>query len=291
MNSASFYRLFLLIAILASAPTGFCESLIDVKLQSRFGVVPGGTVDVSIIMGSSEQLGGIDFTIGYEDSIFDFVSVAQDTGLKHWEYFYSAYSPIEGTVRIVSIADIDNGPIHPDSADYYPRGSIARFRFSVMPTWTTDSSQVPFTFHWGSCQDNATSDRTGFRLFVVSNVYDASGQILWDETDNTAYPESLRIPNVGLPDSCIQTRTPPLYNIDFHFGAAANYIFCGNADANSMVNISDATYLIAYVFGEGPAPEPVLAGDVDCNSMVNISDAVYLVAYIFSGGPAPCAGC
>ncbi len=66
---------------------------------------------------------------------------------------------------------------------------------------------------------------------------------------------------------------------------------CGDADGNSIVNISDAVYLIAYIFGGGDAPNPVLAGDGDCNGIVNISDAVYLIAYIFGGGDAPCAVC
>ncbi len=34
-----------------------------------------------------------------------------------------------------------------------------------------------------------------------------------------------------------------------------------------------------------------VCGDANCDLAVDISDAVYLIAYIFSGGPAPCAGC
>jgi hypothetical protein len=34
---------------------------------------------------------------------------------------------------------------------------------------------------------------------------------------------------------------------------------------------------------------PLLAGDANYDSTVDISDAVYLIAYIFSGGAAPCA--
>ena len=66
---------------------------------------------------------------------------------------------------------------------------------------------------------------------------------------------------------------------------------CGDANGSGTVNISDAVYLIAYIFSGGPAPSPLLAGDANCIGSVNISDAVYLIAYIFSGGPAPCAGC
>ena len=66
---------------------------------------------------------------------------------------------------------------------------------------------------------------------------------------------------------------------------------CGDANGSGTVNISDAVYLIAYIFSGGPAPNPLVAGDANCSGTVNISDAVYLIAYIFSGGPAPCAAC
>ncbi len=33
---------------------------------------------------------------------------------------------------------------------------------------------------------------------------------------------------------------------------------------------------------------PAIAGDVNCDGMVSISDATYLINYIFAGGPAPC---
>ncbi len=67
--------------------------------------------------------------------------------------------------------------------------------------------------------------------------------------------------------------------------------FCGDADGSSIITISDAVYLINYIFAGGPAPDPVVAGDADCNGIVTVSDAVYLITYIFGGGPVPCAGC
>jgi hypothetical protein len=69
---------------------------------------------------------------------------------------------------------------------------------------------------------------------------------------------------------------------------ASAYVY-GDANADGGVDISDAVYLIAYIFSGGPAPEPLLAGDANCDGAVDISDAVFLIAYIFSGGPAPCA--
>ncbi|MCC6962076.1 MAG: dockerin type I repeat-containing protein [candidate division Zixibacteria bacterium] len=64
----------------------------------------------------------------------------------------------------------------------------------------------------------------------------------------------------------------------------------GDADGSGMITISDAVYLINYIFAGGAAPTPykLCSGDADCNCLVTISDAVYLINYIFAGGPAPC---
>ena len=62
----------------------------------------------------------------------------------------------------------------------------------------------------------------------------------------------------------------------------------GDADGNGQLTISDAVYLINFVFSGGPPPDPIDLGDADCTRTVTISDAVYLIRYIFAGGPAPC---
>jgi hypothetical protein len=71
---------------------------------------------------------------------------------------------------------------------------------------------------------------------------------------------------------------------------AAPYI-CGDADRNEMVNVSDAVYVINFIFAGGLNPDPMASGDVQCDGVVNISDVVGLIGYIFGGGPAPCEGC
>ena len=63
---------------------------------------------------------------------------------------------------------------------------------------------------------------------------------------------------------------------------------CGDCNADGTANITDAVYLITYIFGGGPPPNPLAAGDVNCDGSANITDAVYLIQYIFGGGPPPC---
>ena len=66
---------------------------------------------------------------------------------------------------------------------------------------------------------------------------------------------------------------------------------CGDADHSMVLNISDAVFVINYIFAGGPAPSPIEYADVDCNAIVTISDAVYMINYIFAGGAVPCAAC
>ncbi len=76
-------------------------------------------------------------------------------------------------------------------------------------------------------------------------------------------------------------------SFELKFTAAA----CGDLNASGRIDISDAVYLINYIFGAGAAPQDSANGDVNCSSRTDISDAVYMVNYIFASGPAPCAGC
>ena len=63
----------------------------------------------------------------------------------------------------------------------------------------------------------------------------------------------------------------------------------GDVDGGGSINVTDITYLVDYLFGDGPEPVPYLAGDCDCDDSVNVADLTYLVDYLFGGGPPP--GC
>jgi len=63
---------------------------------------------------------------------------------------------------------------------------------------------------------------------------------------------------------------------------------CGDANSDDKVNVSDAVFIINYVFQGGAAPSPYFTGDTNCDSTVNISDAVYIINYVFTFGFPPC---
>jgi hypothetical protein len=74
--------------------------------------------------------------------------------------------------------------------------------------------------------------------------------------------------------------------------AALQYSFgfdTGDVNQDGKVSISDAVYLINYLFKGGPSPYLLYRGDVNCNQSVTVGDVVYLINYLFKGGPPPCS--
>jgi Peptidase family C25/Propeptide_C25/Dockerin type I domain len=64
---------------------------------------------------------------------------------------------------------------------------------------------------------------------------------------------------------------------------------CGDANMDGSVNISDAVFIMNYVFVPGsPPPDPLEMGDTDCSGSVNVSDAVFIINYVFTQDKAPC---
>jgi hypothetical protein len=65
------------------------------------------------------------------------------------------------------------------------------------------------------------------------------------------------------------------------------YVLRGDANHDLSINVSDVTYLVGYLFGDGSEPVTLQAGDADADLSINVADLTYLTAYLFSGGPAP----
>jgi len=62
----------------------------------------------------------------------------------------------------------------------------------------------------------------------------------------------------------------------------------GDADGDGAIDLSDALYLINYIFRNSAAPTRFAAADANCDGVLNVADAVFLIIYIFHSGPAPC---
>lgn len=78
------------------------------------------------------------------------------------------------------------------------------------------------------------------------------------------------------------------YSDDYDAAEATTLFMRGDTNADKEVTISDAVYLVNYIFRDGPAPDPVDAGDANCDEDAGVSDVVYLINYLFRDGSPPC---
>ena len=63
---------------------------------------------------------------------------------------------------------------------------------------------------------------------------------------------------------------------------------CGDTNADGSVNLSDAIWLINYMFLSGPPPQPVLAcGDANMDGVAAMQDAIWIINFVFVGGAQP----
>jgi hypothetical protein len=63
-------------------------------------------------------------------------------------------------------------------------------------------------------------------------------------------------------------------------------LICGDVDGNGIgANIADLTYLVDYLFRNGPPPPNMATANVDGIGDVNVGDLTYLVDYLFRQGP------
>jgi hypothetical protein len=127
--------------------------------------------------------------------------------------------------------------------------------------------------------DQADADSDG-----VGDVCDECTDTDGDGYGNPGYPAS-----ACYLDNCYSIYNPDQADSDSDgIGDPCEYIR-GDANWDQEVTISDAVYIVNYLFEYGPPPFPLMeVGDVNCDGNVDIIDVVYLLNYLFKGGPPPC---
>jgi len=59
---------------------------------------------------------------------------------------------------------------------------------------------------------------------------------------------------------------------------------CGDVNNDSQINILDITFLINYLYKDGPEPPVMTAADTDASGAINLLDITALIAYLYKGG-------
>ncbi len=216
------------------------------------------------------------------DVLPGFVVVHADT-VEFQGFTGSAADPLICDVRLKNFAPIatlrlpvsyaGNMDISLDSISLV--GSRAQ-DFSSVSLISDDDANLRFVIH---CTDNSDGIPAGdgilFRMFLRYDV--SPPQIGANAIDTTSYLSYHMTTTTSL-----GSYKPAIIVGSLNIEGGKR----GDANRDTMINISDAVYLLNYIFSGGPQP-PIYNGDADASHLINISDPVYLINYIFSGGPQP----
>lgn len=179
----------------------------------------------------------------------------------------------------------------PDSVTFWYKGSGGTVMF-FGPGSDPFIVDLPLSVDW---QEESIPVPEDFDLFEIHFEFD-DGYI-----DDIYIPLVPSLSDVALPyDDCNNNGIPD--DDDIEEGVLSdvngNWIpdecegfsegFCGDANSDGSINVSDAVYIINYVFVGGDPPNPLANGDVNCDGSVNVSDAVYIINFVFVGGNPPC---
>jgi hypothetical protein len=138
---------------------------------------PGENACVYVNIGPNLDLGGFDLLLCYDQSALSFLgSVTPLNDLAEWEYFtyrYSANSNCTGScpsglIRIVAIADMDNGPtLHPSDDAFGLEGNVIEICFQTTSDINFYDQCLPIGFCSYDCGDNTLSSKSGNILYVA----------------------------------------------------------------------------------------------------------------------------
>jgi hypothetical protein len=262
---------------------------------------------------TSVEMGGFDFLIGYDQSALSFVEAEPGDLLVDggWEYFTYRHGydgncgngcP-SGMLRLVALAETNNGPYHPTNFDNSVSSNLANLTFYVVNDHNLDCMYAPIYWFWMDCGDNAISSKYGDTLFLEDRVFtfeDFEDIALGDPSvyEVTDHPATkMDFPSYyGTADECLDTdefdKAFPIRFIDFRNGGID--IICdsliddrGDVNMNGIAyEIADAVMLTNYFVNGLTAFNDHIDGSIaasDANAdgaTLTVADLVYMIRVI-----------
>jgi len=276
-----------------------CDSFtcLEVWIENTECVLTSSFVEVSISADFNIAVGGFDLVVKYDPTAFTLTDVYRGDATADWEYFtyrtgdIGGCSPVcpDGLIRMVAIADRNDGTPHPPEEAYMPNGEIAAMRFYVTSDLNFSGLTYAVDFYWFKCSDNAFSSRTGDTLFVEKLITNQYG-VVWDELDDDNYPEDSRYANIGVPDSClVGDKVKPQRCVIMRNGSIC-IIDPEEIDKRGDMNLNEIAYEIAdavlytnyFIFGPAVFTinygGQVAASDVNADGRtLTVGDLIYLI--------------
>ncbi|MEW5994871.1 MAG: dockerin type I repeat-containing protein, partial [Candidatus Zixiibacteriota bacterium] len=250
------------------------------------------------------QMAGFDFLITYDRSALNFQTVepgplfSEGPDGCNWEYFtyrrwfWPSYEPHffwAGLIRVIAIADINNGLPHPACYLLPTPFTLFTLVFLVTDNRLFQCQFAPVFFFWTHCGDNTISTVHGDTLFMSRRVYDRDGNEISTDAQFPTY--------FGAPEECLDLDFPrhkqPLRGIDFVNGGVD--IICadtidtwisGDLNLNGVIEIADAViYTNYFIYGLAVfhinTEIQIALSDVNGDGItLDVADLIYLVRII-----------
>ena len=277
------------------------DECIVVQIEQTEPALQGQFETVEIMFnGSTHELGGFDLLLTYDPSALSVGSAYPGSMFVNsdWEYFSYRQGPFgnctdacpSGMIRIVAIADVNNGAYHPTGFfDDNAVGDIANIDFLVTNDRTMECQFTKIDFFWLDCGDNSFSSRLGDTLWINRDIYDQlGGNIRDDYYGFPGYYGAHADCEIGMGGD----KPIPLRCVDYINGGL-DIICADEIDDRGDINLNGIAYEIAdavllsnyFVYGlaalEPNVEAKIAASDVNADGLsLSVADLVYMILVI-----------
>jgi hypothetical protein len=276
-----------------------------VVIEKVHNQIQGQFAYVDVFLAGSYNIGGFDLLIKYDASALTLSEVLPggfitDCGWEYFTYRFGADGNCDGgcpsgLVRIVSIAETNNGDNHPDCFHWGPTvdSTVASMKFLVSNDRTLECQYTAVEFFWIDCGDNALSSVTGDSLLISRYVWGYGGgdpYYLLNATAGVSFPTTQ-----GAQEECdIYTPGKPrAWRAADFFNGGVDIVCADSIDARGDINLNGYGYEIGdavlfsryFVYGLPVfiinADGQIAASDANADGLtLTVADLVYLIRVV-----------
>lgn len=189
----------------------------------------------------------------------------------------AGWTPIHGNLPDAPINDIIVDP-HLDSVLYIASDIGVYYSVDLGTEWIPMANGMPIILPVHDLAVHAPT-RTLVAGSHGRSMYKITLECIDDDSDGDGFPDAC--------DNCPNDYNPDQADSNGDGVGDACEFICGDASNDRAINILDITFLIAYLYKGGPAPESLWAADPNGDGTINILDITYLIAFLYKDGPEP----
>lgn len=233
-------------------------------------VYPGQQVSLPLnVVEVGTEVASFDLAYSYNRNAVTVLGVDRGVAVSGWEHFsYRLETAPDGSgvIRLIGIADLNNGAAHPSYSAYRPIGELARVNIAVSadPSYTDQSFDLVACLN--GCTDNTVTSRSGDMTFVMA------------ESDVEACAASLSgavLPGVSFEGLRVDIKTPQSVVGDLNLNCLAFEVGDVVLLANYLVNgesalSSDATVRQVQMAASDVNNDGVLASVADLRYLLRV---------------------